>query len=272
MRYRRVALSAENGYSIGCCDLSLRNGHGSGFSLGRTTPPFESGWACGYSICVSVRGSRPRHHPVPPTRAGGQDAVVPHLVRPRRGHQGSQSLKQLMALHQDVGRTIAPPGLEPIGEAAVRQSFESFECQGLSQHVAGESFQTLAVSGGNRNVRVETHASVAHAAGLGLSACTCALFPGIQRLDAIAEPSPGLGSVRPCGDAGTNRGGHQGGEKWIVAGQRVVSDFDTAFSEQLHDAPRRPRHDPADVLRLRGRQGEEAAGGMGRTRVDAIEH
>jgi len=92
-----------------------------------------------------------------------------------------------------------------------------------------------------------------------------------QLLDPITEPPPRLARLRSGGDPGTNRRCHQGGEKWIIAGQRVVAALQSAFFQQPHDAPRRARHHSSHVFRLWGRQREKCAGGMRGAGVDAVE-
>jgi hypothetical protein len=78
---------------------------------------------------------------------------------------------------------------------------------------------------------MQAHASVTHAAGWSLVTCVGTHFRWRQLLDPITEPPPRLARLRSGGDPGTNRRCHQGGEKWIIPGQRVVAALQSPFFE-----------------------------------------
>jgi hypothetical protein len=60
-----------------------------------------------------------RNDPLAGAGARGQHPVVANLMRTRRRNEGHQSIQQLVTRHQDVGRAIAPRGLETQGESSV---------------------------------------------------------------------------------------------------------------------------------------------------------
>jgi hypothetical protein len=59
-----------------------------------------------------------------------------------------------MALHQDVGGTVAPAGFQSVGEAAIRCCFESADGQRWTGHVTAESLKATTIMGRHRNVGV----------------------------------------------------------------------------------------------------------------------
>ena len=61
--------------------------------------------------------------------------MVAHLVGSGRRNQGHQPFQELVGLHQDVGGSIAPAGLEAEREASVGPLFESIARERRPRHV-----------------------------------------------------------------------------------------------------------------------------------------
>ena len=78
---------------------------------------------------------------------------------------------------------------------------------------------------------MQTHAPFAYAAVGRLTACGFAFFLCFKGLDSIAESPPRFAGVGSRGDARADRGGDQGGEKWVIANEWVVLAFESPFFE-----------------------------------------
>jgi len=107
-----------------------------------------------------------------------------------------ETLQELVALHQHVGRAIAPAGLQAIGEAPIGHRFQALEGEWRPRHVAAQTFEPASVARRNGHVGVKAHPAVlGHACrGLGIGVA-------FLQLDAIAESPPALTGVGSGGDA-----------------------------------------------------------------------
>ena len=86
--------------------------------------------------------------------------MVSNLVGARRGDQWDEPLGELAPLHQDVGGSVAPAGLEPQRECAVLSLLESFARKRWSGDVAAEPLETSPVTRRDGDVCVKAHAAV----------------------------------------------------------------------------------------------------------------
>jgi len=149
--------------------------------------------------------------------AGCQHSVIANLVGSGRRDEGRQSLQQLVALHQDVRRSIAPAGLEAQGELSVGSGFEAVVGQWRASDVAAEPFESATVSRGDGDIGVETHATVLGDAGRGFG-----IGARLFGLDAVSQAPPSLAGMRARRDAAAERCGGEGGEERLVSGEGVV--------------------------------------------------
>ena len=67
-----------------------------------------------------VRGGHLRHHLRPPRRVPREHPAVEHLVRPRRGDQRGQPLRELLCAELHRRRPVAPDALHPEPDPPVR--------------------------------------------------------------------------------------------------------------------------------------------------------
>ena len=111
----------------------------------------------------------------------------------RRGDQWHQSLDELAALHQDVGGSIAPAGLETQREPPIRALLESLAGERGASDVPAEPLEALPVARGNGHLGVQAHAAMLGDAigGLGIGS----RVSDVARLDAIPETSPWLAAL-----------------------------------------------------------------------------
>jgi len=77
---------------------------------------------------------------------------------------------------------------------------------------------------------MEAHAAFTNAAVRGIRARSAR--PGLQRIDAIAKPKPGLAGTQACCDAGADRSGHQICEQRIIGRHRVIATFEAPFLDE----------------------------------------
>jgi hypothetical protein len=57
-------------------------------------------------------------------------------MRTRRRDEGRETLKEFTPLHHDRTRSVAPSGLESIGESAIDHSLESIDRERRPHHIA----------------------------------------------------------------------------------------------------------------------------------------
>ena len=93
---------------------------------------------------------------------------------------------------------------------------------------------------------MEAHAAFTNAAVRGIRARSAR--PGLQRIDAIAKPKPGLAGTQARCDTRADRSGHQICEQRIIGRHRVIATFEAPLLDDPHHAARRIGHDPGDVF------------------------
>ena len=174
--------------------------------------------------------SRSGHDLIAGAGARCQHAVVANLVGSGRWDEGDQPLQQLVALHQDVRRAVAPAGLETQGESAVGLHFEAIVRERRARDIAAEPLESATVSRWDGDVGVEAHAIALRDPGrrFGVGA-------RVLGFEAITQASPSLAGVRARRDAGAERCGGERGEEGLVSGEGVVVALG-ARREQPRDA------------------------------------
>jgi hypothetical protein len=80
----------------------------------------------------SLFDSEPR---VPPACTRRQYAVTTNLMRTRRRDEGRETLEEFMPLHHDMSRSVAPSGLESIGESAIDHRLETIDRERRPRHI-----------------------------------------------------------------------------------------------------------------------------------------
>ncbi len=134
-----------------------------------------------------------------------------------------------------------------------------------------ESLQSISIPSGKRHVCMETHTPFPNTAFWGFGVCVGSTLAGLNRIDAIAEASPGLACFRACRDARANGSSNQSREQGVVGRQGVVFVLESAFFEQPYDAAGRSGHHSGDIFQLERGKREEGARGMGWASIHAIE-
>ena len=86
--------------------------------------------------------------------------MVANLMRTRRRNERHQSLQQLVTLHQDVGRAVAPRGLETQGEPSIGAFFETVACERGAGDVTAEPLEPTAVLRGDGDVGAKAQSTV----------------------------------------------------------------------------------------------------------------
>ncbi len=143
--------------------------------------------------------------------------MVANLVGSGGWDEGDQAVQQLVTLHQDVRRPVAPAGLETQGEPAVGPHFEAIARERRARDIAAESLEPATVSRRDGDVGVEAHAIVLRDAGRGFGVSV-----GVLRLDAVAQAPPSLAGVGARRDAGAQRCGGERSQEGLVSGKGVV--------------------------------------------------
>jgi len=126
--------------------------------------------------------------------------VVANLMRARWGDQRNEALDELGSLHQDVGGSVAPGGLEPQGEHAVAAFLEPLARNWWPRDVAAEPLEPFAVRRWNGDACVQAHAAKpGHT--IGIFGVDLRRAHRVARLDPIAHAPPGLTPVRSRRDS-----------------------------------------------------------------------
>ncbi len=94
----------------------------------------------------------PRHVAIPPAGTGGEQPVVADLVGAWRWNQRGESFEEFPPFHPDVGRAVAPAGLQPVGQAAIGHGLEALHREWGPRHVAAQSLEAAAISRWNGHV------------------------------------------------------------------------------------------------------------------------
>jgi hypothetical protein len=170
-------------------------------------------------------------------------------MRTRRRNEGHQSIQQLVTRHQDVGRAIAPRGLETQGESSVGAFFEAVVCERGPGDVSAEPLKAAAVSRGDGDVGVQAHACV-----LGHAGRSFGIGVRVVGLDAIAQASPALAGVGSGGDPGAQRGGGERREQGLGSGEGILVCLGARL-DQSGDPTRRTGQDAGDFGCTRRWQG-----------------
>ncbi len=111
------------------------------------------------------------------------------LLGTGRWDEWDKALQQLVALHQDVRRSVPRAGLESQGEASVGPHFEAIVCEGRPGDVAAEPLEAAPVAGRDGDVGMEAHPAVLR---------NVREYIGVVLaggLDAVAQPSPSFADV-----------------------------------------------------------------------------
>ena len=122
--------------------------------------------------------------------------MVTDEMEARRRDQGSELLEKLLRLKNDVGGAVAPAMLQSVEEPAIVEPRQPLRRDRRPRHVAGQAFEPPAVTCGDRDVRVQAHATDARAA-LALE------HREIVHVDAVADALARAGPVamRPATEA-----------------------------------------------------------------------
>ncbi len=86
--------------------------------------------------------------------------MVTNLVGSGGWDEGDQAVQQLVTLHPDVRRPVAPAGLETQGEPAVGPHFEAIVRERRPRDIAAEPLEPATISRWDGDVGVEAHAFV----------------------------------------------------------------------------------------------------------------
>ena len=68
--------------------------------------------------------------------------MIANLVSSRWWDQWGEPLKQFVPLHQNVGRAVAPSGLETVAEATIGLDLKAIETNRRAQNIAAQTFQS----------------------------------------------------------------------------------------------------------------------------------
>jgi hypothetical protein len=82
---------------------------------------------------------------VPAARVRGEDAGVPHLVKPRRGHQGAQAGDEIARRERDRARPVAERALHSIEHQAIVGERQAALCQRWPQGVGRQPLEPVSV-------------------------------------------------------------------------------------------------------------------------------
>jgi len=167
--------------------------------------------------------------------------VIPHLVGAGRGDQGDEAVDQLAWLHQDVGRAVAPGGLEAQGQPALGLLFEAIVRERRPRGGVAEPLEASAIAGGHGDLGVKAHAAVLGHAGRGVR-----ILAGPCRLHAVSEAPPAFARVRSVRDAGAQGGGGEQGEERLVSGEGIVIPVGAGLEPAMEpsaDSQNRPMRD-----------------------------
>ncbi len=162
-------------------------------------------------LCVRFGGDEESS----PFGRGSKDAAVSNQVSAWSGHQRREFFQQLQPFKDHVRGSVAPRAFESIEQASVGQRFNAFHRDWWPGAVSRQTFQALAVSSGNRDIRVQAEAVVAGTSrtGQGRHALRIDLIPH------AGHASTGVGSeCRPA----RYGGGIEVGQPRLIALERIV--------------------------------------------------
>jgi len=102
---------------------------------------------CTYRDRTAGVARRFENDPIPPAGTRRKQAVVADLMSARGRDQRCKTLEEFVALHQDMGRTVAPACLEAVREESVLDRFEALERERWTGDIATQPLESLAITG-----------------------------------------------------------------------------------------------------------------------------
>jgi hypothetical protein len=99
-----------------------------------------------HRLVLWSRYSTRRHDPGPVAGCGGEDAVIPDEIEPRRWDKRGQFLEQLQRFESDVGRAVAPVMFEFVEQATVSQPRQALGGDRRSRCIAAQALETQTVA------------------------------------------------------------------------------------------------------------------------------
>ena len=112
--------------------------------------------------------------------------MISHLMGSRWGDEWSQPLEQFVAFHENMGGAVAPRGLEPVGQAAIRRRFEAFDGEWRAGHVSTQAFQPTAIACRDRHVCVQAQTAFTNTATGDRVGCAGTGLPLLYRIHPVA--------------------------------------------------------------------------------------
>jgi hypothetical protein len=189
-------------------------------------------------------------------------------VSTRWWDEGHQAFEELASLHQDVGGSVTPAGLEAQGERSTRAGLEPLAGEWRSGDIAAEPLEAATISGRDGHFSVQAHAPVLRNTPGCLRVRIGDL--GLRGLDTISEPTPTLPLMRSRGAAALQGGRGEQREQGLVASERVFVILDPGFDHAL-DTPCSSGEHARHLVCVGWRERQEAKAPPLSPHVDAVQ-
>jgi hypothetical protein len=159
--------------------------------------------------------------------------------------------------HYDMGHSVSPAVLEPVGESPIGHRFEPTDCQWRTGHVKTQTLESIPIVGGHSYISVQAHTALSCAARRNPTFRFDTTLPGIERLDPITKTPPTLARLGARRDPRANRRGREQSQQRVVRRQGVLIRIETPALDNPENSTGGPRQNPPHIFGLRRRKRNE---------------